>query len=175
MRVHFFRFFIAFLPCLFSFPCYASHVAGDPCDASEVGKTEIDTYRKHIIGCLITDDGTSQIWKNFSISSAQCPKNKVLKGLDSSGGPICTNISYAGAFMKNLDETCRYPNPLTGACSCPAGSTEYHSFDFVNNVYAVFPTTPTPTDCPNGYYHDQGEHGLNCGIVGYTCVYTSKD
>ncbi len=40
--------------------------AGMPCEKNEVGKTEIDNDKKNVIGCLVTDDEKSQIWKAFS-------------------------------------------------------------------------------------------------------------
>lgn len=45
-------------------PSFAA-IAGMACEKSEIGKTELDDNRKNIIGCLITDNGKSQIWKNF--------------------------------------------------------------------------------------------------------------
>lgn len=90
-----------------------------------------------------------------------CPPGQVMAGI-ANGEAVCVALVYAGAYMLNRDNTCRYGNPLTGDCSCPPGATAHQSFDFLNG---------NGQTCPNGYYFDSGQHGNNCGVTGFTCIY----
>lgn len=90
-----------------------------PC--AQLGQTTMDGDQKHIIACLLNDAGTSYVWKSMSaVTDIICPANKVLVGINN-GLPVCKQ-GFGGIFQTHLcDGTCRIPNPLTGACSCPSG------------------------------------------------------
>lgn len=68
-----------------------------------------------------------------------------------------TEGAFRGAFTKNLDGTCRYPNPRTNACRCPSGSRPVGIYEFDN------------PECIEGRYAD-GRRTENCGIQSFVCM-----
>ena len=96
--------------------------------------------------------------------TVSCPAGQIMTGI-ANGQAVCVATptqTYGGAYMLNRDNSCRYPNPFTGDCSCPTSATAHQSFDFINGDGST---------CPNSYYFDLGQHGNNCGVIGFTCVY----
>ena len=63
--------------------------------------------------------------------------------------------TIAGGYTQNLNLSCYLPNSLTGACSCPAGSSALKINEFDNpGCLGGFYTTSTP-----------------CGVKMYVCFY----
>ncbi|MFA6094375.1 MAG: hypothetical protein WC757_00595 [Candidatus Paceibacterota bacterium] len=60
---------------------------------------------------------------------------QVLTAVDANGNAQWRPQTFGGLYMKAGDSnTCRYSNPLTGACSCPSGYAEYQFWEWVNGV-----------------------------------------
>lgn len=75
----------------------------------------------------------------------------------------------AGMYTQNMywlktSMECRYPNSLTGTCSCPTGFRPQVIYDFSN------------PGCNNNYYRDEANGGVadkisrGCGILQFLCV-----
>jgi hypothetical protein len=65
---------------------------------------------------------------------------------------------FGGMYSKNADETCRFKNNFTGACSCPEGFNRVGTLEFYN---------PNRQD---GYYCDNNPQRKVCGFFEYYCV-----
>jgi len=63
---------------------------------------------------------------------------------------------FGGMYSKNADETCRYKNNFTGACSCPNG--------FEPTLVHHFPSDPCR------WYGDNGVRTTRCGVKQYYCA-----
>lgn len=67
------------------------------------------------------------------------------------------NPLFGGMYTENKDGTCRYPNTLSGGCSCPASFSQYPTLEWFD------------PGCGRGRY-DDGTRTENCGFTQYQCV-----
>ena len=79
----------------------------------------------------------TQNWGGYQYcSSITCSSEQMLSMSD--GYPYCANLPNklersGGLFMKGVncdDNACRYANPQTGGCSCPAGYSAFQLWEF---------------------------------------------
>lgn len=129
-----------------------AELPGQPCTAEQVGTTKMADDRQNIIACLET--GNTKPGANKHEWKAMTAGGEDFKNTSLEGGLYTVNFYADGA--------CRYPNPLTGRCSCPSGFAASVSFEFYNG------------GCDNGYYADNGKYTINCGVVQYQCVNSKK-
>jgi len=63
----------------------------------------------------------------------------VLTSTDNQGNtawlPASGDSHFGGTYMESGDYPCRYPNPWTGACSCPVGYAATRTWDSVGFGY----------------------------------------
>lgn len=108
-------------------------------------------------GQFLTYNGAYQCASVNTPSIPTCGATQVLTA--SNGQLSCVDAPdtnrFGGIYTMNMDGTCRYGNPLTGACSCPSGfwASQFHEF-FAGGC---------------AYYQDDGSHPV-CGIVEFQCV-----
>lgn len=98
-----------------------------------------------------------------SLPTVTCPPRQAVTGIDSGGNAIC-GPTGSGGYMESYEPgRCFFPNPATGACSCPGGTVPAQVFDF-------------GTAAPCGYYGPPLANPVNiggnlvCGARGFTCV-----
>eukprot|EP01114_Cavostelium_apophysatum_P014809 TRINITY_DN3929_c0_g1_i1.p1 TRINITY_DN3929_c0_g1~~TRINITY_DN3929_c0_g1_i1.p1 ORF type:complete len:785 (+),score=106.06 TRINITY_DN3929_c0_g1_i1:281-2356(+) len=93
-------------------------------------------------GVYVTS-GVSCASPNFYTAECTCPSGSVAQCItfDTPVSQLCfcewesaQSQDYGGAFGTTTDGECPNPNPMTGACSCPAGfeSTETLNFPVIN-------------------------------------------
>jgi hypothetical protein len=129
--------FFAILSFAFSFYSEAQAATCDPNNpvgtvclelpCATLGSTKLDGDSKNILACLKNNSG-GLVWKSMS-----------------AGGPPPGLIYQAGMYTTGGGcvgtNGCRWPNPLTGGCSCPSGYTPHQFWEF-----------QSPSG--NGYYKD---------------------
>lgn len=81
--------------------------------------------------------------------------------LRSTGRWVSSGGNFGGLYTKNLDGTCRWTNPFTSGCSCPAG--------FSASLFSRYWSSNDGHNNPTFPYCDGGTRTI-CGIASYQCV-----
>jgi hypothetical protein len=111
------------------------------CDSTRPGAIRFNATTKVFEGC----DGTK--WYPF--------------GSSPTGGIYTVHFLNTPNTSPLPVHDCRYPNPLTGSCTCPAGYTAYQFHDFI-------------TGCETGFYRDNSQISSGiCGVLEFQCILTS--
>ena len=71
------------------------------------------------------------------------------------------SYSFGGIYMQCDSGACRWPNPVTGECNCPAGYTSFRLWDWV-----------TPGNPHNFYTYGGSTGSVDCGqeVSMYQCT-----
>src|SRR5437660_12599409 len=84
--------------------------------------------------------------------------------LSATATPVTQTVvpdQFGGIFTRNdhvppHPQPCRYPNPFTNACSCPAGFVQHQIWEW-------------HTNCAGGYYSD-GHSFSQCVVNQFQCT-----
>jgi hypothetical protein len=93
----------------------------------------------------------------INVIGGSCPSGQVMTGINPDGTPSC-NLGQliAGVYQTYVcDGTCRRPNAITGACTCPPGFSASQINDF---------------DSPTGAGCGSQTHYEHKGMIQYICV-----
>jgi hypothetical protein len=118
-------------------------VNGGSCPADQV----LQSMAGGVVTCVPRDN-------NYS-----CPSGQSLRGIIN-GLPYCQPGLFGGVFTNNMSGYCLRPNPRTGGCSCPSGTSAYVISEYDSSV-----SGDGPSPYCAGY-----SYGGPCGYQSWACL-----